>query len=123
MFYNCILETKEKLMAEILSTYRFKGSFTSMEDQDEFITTIGSPTYFCVGMIDIVNSTKTLSRLPPNSSSQFYEIFINFMAKIVHQFNGQILKTMGIVSFFIFQIPAFLTVNLDFYPVLNVAFQ
>ena len=86
-----------------METWSFMNSLnTSLEDQDEFITTIGSPTYFCVGMIDIVNSTKTVSRLPPNSSSQFYEIFINFMAKIVHQFNGQVLKTMGDSLFFYF---------------------
>jgi len=46
-------------------------------------------------MIDIIDSTKTVARLPANKSSRYYEIFLNNMAKVVKQHHGKILKTMG----------------------------
>ena len=63
--------------------------------QDQFIETVGKPTNFCVGIIDIVDSTKTVARLSASQTSKYYQIFLNNMAKIVTKFNGKILKTMG----------------------------
>ena len=64
-------------------------------EEEEFMVAVGKPTYFCVGIIDIVDSTKIVARLSPSKSSKYYEIFLNCMAKIVRQYKGQILKTMG----------------------------
>ena len=66
------------------------------ENEDEFnVSILGSQKQLCVGMIDIVNSTETVSKLPPNKYSSYYEIFLNHMGKIIYHFNGKILKTMG----------------------------
>jgi class 3 adenylate cyclase len=65
------------------------------EPEEAFTVTVGEPTYFCVGIVDIVGSTKTVARLPANKSSRYYEIFLNTMAKTVRQYKGEILKTMG----------------------------
>jgi class 3 adenylate cyclase len=88
---------QEELTNQIL--FGSSGYKQTSEPQDEeegdFMVAVGKPTYFCVGMIDIVDSTKTVARLSPSKSSKYYEIFLNCMAKIVRQYKGQILKTMG----------------------------
>jgi class 3 adenylate cyclase len=95
--YVPTIEPQEDLTNQIL--FGASGSKTSSEPQTEeegdFVEAVGDPTNFCVGIIDIVNSTKIVSRLSPNKASKYYMIFHNHMAKIVHQYNGKILKTMG----------------------------
>lgn len=66
-----------------------------LREEDSLMEPIGKPTSFCVGIVDIVNSTNVVSRLTPLQSSKYYTIFLNHMAKVVGQYNGQILKTMG----------------------------
>ena len=62
---------------------------------DEYVTADKLPKFFCVGIIDIVNSTKTVSKLSQTQASRYYELFLNTMAKSLRHFNTQILKTMG----------------------------
>ena len=62
---------------------------------DKIITAIGKQSYFCVGLVDIVNSTKTVARLQQNKVAQYYEIFLNTMAKTINFCQGKILKIMG----------------------------
>ncbi len=90
------MSLRDELTSKILSSSKTKKVLDSQDEQEEAITAIvGEPTKFCVGIIDMVNSTKIVARLPPNKSSRYYEIFLNNMAKVVRQYNGQVLKTMG----------------------------
>jgi len=89
------MHLKDKLTTEIISSSITPHVLVPQEEQEAFTATVGKPTYFCVGIVDMVNSTKIVARLPPNKSSRYYEIFLNNMAKVVRQYNGQILKTMG----------------------------
>ena len=56
-----------------------KNNWNSIDIQknDKIITAVGKPSYFCVGLVDIVNSTKTVARLQQNKVAQYYEIFLN----------------------------------------------
>ncbi len=86
----------DELTSKILSSSKSQQILDYQDEQEEaFTVTVGKPTYFCVGIVDIVDSTKTVARLPANKSSRYYEIFLNNMAKVVRQYNGQVLKTMG----------------------------
>ncbi len=49
----------------------------------------------CVGVIDMTDSTRISSRLSDDDVSKMYEIFLNFMAKIVRKYNGEIVKNIG----------------------------
>lgn len=49
----------------------------------------------CVCVIDITDSTRISSRLSDDDVSKMYEIFLNFMAKIVHKHNGEVVKNIG----------------------------
>ena len=89
------MHLNDKLTAQIISSSKTQQSLDNQEEDEAFTAIIGKPTYFCVGIVDIVNSTKTVARLPANKSSRYYEIFLNNMAKVVRQHKGKVLKTMG----------------------------
>lgn len=50
---------------------------------------------YCVGFVDIVNSTKISATLTPKKLSKYYEIFLNSMAQIVEKFGGFVIKNIG----------------------------
>jgi len=50
---------------------------------------------YSVGYVDIVNSTKLSASLPPDQLSQYYEIFLNSMSKIIGKFGGKVIKNIG----------------------------
>lgn len=66
-----------------------------LNENENLMEPIGKPTYFCVGIVDIVNSTHTVSKLSPMQSSKYYSIFLNHISKVVNLHKAQILKTMG----------------------------
>lgn len=49
----------------------------------------------CVGVIDMKDSTKISAQLSEEDVTKLYEIFLNFMAKVVLKYNGQVIKTIG----------------------------
>jgi len=89
---------KESLTNIILpdSTYSKKFDLLATNSNEEYVVSmVGTPKYFCVGLIDIIDSTKTVAKLSQNKVSRYYEIFLNTMAKTIGQFSAHILKTMG----------------------------
>jgi len=60
---------------------------------------------YCVGYVDIVNSTKLSAALPPAQLSQYYEIFLNSMSKIIGRFGGKVIKNIGDCLLFYFPHP------------------
>ena len=57
---------------------------------------------YCVGMIDIVNSTKICSNLSDSQTSEFYQIFLNSIGAIVKKFDGTVVKNIGDALLFYF---------------------
>ena len=49
----------------------------------------------CVGVIDIKDSTKISYELSDEDVTKMYDIFLNFMAKIVRKHNGEVIKNIG----------------------------
>ena len=49
----------------------------------------------CVGVIDMSDSTRISSKLSDRDVTKLYEIFLNFMAKIIQKYNGQVVKNIG----------------------------
>ncbi|MBC8516203.1 MAG: HAMP domain-containing protein [Nitrosopumilus sp.] len=49
----------------------------------------------CVGVIDMSDSTRISSKLSDDDVSKMYEIFLNFMAKIVLKHKGEVVKNIG----------------------------
>ena len=50
---------------------------------------------YCVGYVDIVNSTQVSASLPATKLSLYYEIFLNSMSKIIGKLGGKVIKNIG----------------------------
>lgn len=85
---NAVLKKSDSFLKEIILDDKNKN--------DHFeISVFGNQKHVCVGIIDIIDSSKKVANMPINKSAIYYEIFINHMAKIINQFKGKVLKTMG----------------------------
>ncbi len=62
---------------------------------DDIVSFSGTIEYFCVGLVDIVNSTNITSRLSDEKACLYYSIFLNTMAVIVKRFGGIVVKNLG----------------------------
>ena len=49
----------------------------------------------CVGVIDMSDSTRISAKLSDQDVTKLYEIFLNFMAKIIQKYDGQVVKNIG----------------------------
>ena len=49
----------------------------------------------CVGVIDMKDSTKISAKLSDDDVTKLYETFLNFMAKIVQKYDGEVVKNIG----------------------------
>jgi class 3 adenylate cyclase len=72
------------------------------EQRDLLLEFSESKQKCCVGIIDIVNSTKITANLSNKGTSNFYGIFINFMASIIKEFGGVVVKNIGDALLFYF---------------------
>ena len=64
-------------------------------ESDYSISFSSNTENYCVGMVDMINSTKISASLGVNRASKYYEIFLNSMAKLVNRFGGFVIKNMG----------------------------
>lgn len=69
---------------------------------------------YCVGLVDIVNSTKIAAALTQKKLSKYYEIFLNSMAQIVEKYGGFVIKNIGDSLLFYFPDSSKSTNNYDF---------
>lgn len=61
---------------------------------------------YCVGLVDIVNSTKISASLTSKKLSRYYEVFLNSMAQIIEKFGGYVIKNIGDSLLFYFPEPS-----------------
>jgi adenylate cyclase len=57
---------------------------------------------YCIGIVDMVNSTKIAAKLGMKKMSVYYQYFLNLMSKVVIEFDGQIIKNIGDCLLFYF---------------------
>lgn len=50
---------------------------------------------YCVGIVDMIASTKIAASLNQRKLSKYYEIFLNSMAEIIEKFDGYVIKNIG----------------------------
>jgi hypothetical protein len=56
---------------------------------------------YCIGIIDIVNSTnETLKISSPPKSRKYYSLFLNTMSSVINSCNGKVIKNIGDSLFF-----------------------
>jgi class 3 adenylate cyclase len=50
---------------------------------------------YCIGLVDMIDSTKISAGMNEKEWCIYYEIFLNSMAKIISRFHGKVLKNQG----------------------------
>jgi len=50
---------------------------------------------YCVGIVDVVNSTKIISRLPQNKACIYYSVFLNTIGYIAQSHGAKVVKNIG----------------------------
>lgn len=73
----------------------FKIKPVIQEDLDSVIQFSSRCNSFCVGMVDMVNSTAISALLPNSKIINLYSIFLNTMVVAVKRFGGKVVKNVG----------------------------
>ncbi len=79
---------------EPLSTYSLAEK-PQMNNQDYMVAFSGQTKNFCVGLVDIINSTKVSANLHEREWCKYYVVFLNSMTKILKKFGAVPLKNGG----------------------------
>lgn len=69
--------------------------FDSNRSSEYLVSFLTQPSMYCVGIVDMVNSTKITAQIGPIKASRYYQIFLNSMSKIISEFNGSVIKNVG----------------------------
>lgn len=79
-----------------------KNSLTKESNQEQ-INFINFTQQYCIGFIDIINSTQETAKIKdPKKLRKYYSLFLNSMSTILNQYDGKIIKNSGDNLFFYF---------------------
>ena len=84
--------TSEKYSSRINSIELMSFLKTKLEHEISFT---GTTRGYCVGVVDIVNSTAITSKLTNGKMCEYYSIFLNAMSKIAKTYDAVIIKNIG----------------------------
>ncbi len=70
-------------------------TFQRMDAPDYMVAFSGLSKSYCIGIVDMVESTKISAEMNEVEWCKYYEIFLNSMAKILPRFGGTVIKNQG----------------------------
>ncbi len=70
-------------------------TFQKMDTPDYMVAFSGLSKSYCIGIVDMVESTKISAEMNEIEWCKYYEIFLNSMAKILPRFGGAVIKNQG----------------------------
>lgn len=62
---------------------------------DYLVAFSGNTERYCVGLVDMVGSTRTAATIGNKKISAYYQIFLNSMSRILSRFGGFVIKNVG----------------------------
>ena len=75
----------------------------NLTDDNDQIKFINYTQQYCIGIIDIVNSTNETSKISsPPKLRKYYSLFLNTMSSVINNCNGKVIKNIGDSLFFYF---------------------
>ena len=101
------LSSSFDLMAQKLqeSLIEIKGQNNVIKQQEDILLQFSEHSEkYCVGMIDVMNSTRICANLSGSEISEFYKIFLNSIASKIKSFDGIVVKNIGDGLLFYFSI-------------------
>jgi len=94
--YNYVRSRPDNLTNDNLTN----DNLTNDNDQIKFIN---YTQQYCIGIIDIVNSTNETSKISsPPKLRKYYSLFLNTMSSVINNCNGKVIKNIGDSLFFYF---------------------
>ena len=94
--------TSNSSSAGIPRSHTDSNSMTKESNQEQ-INFINFTQQYCIGFIDIINSTQETAKIKdPKKLRKYYSLFLNSMSTILNQYNGKIIKNSGDNLFFYF---------------------
>jgi len=73
----------------------YENTDPDMNPADYMVAFSGNTENYCVGLVDMVNSTKITATIGNGNISRYYQIFLNSMSKILSRFGGFVIKNVG----------------------------
>ncbi len=80
---------------EMLSSNLFGNGAQKNNAPDYLVNFSDQTKSYCVGMVDMVNSTKITHQMSYEQITQYYTIFLNSMGKVLGRFGGVVIKNIG----------------------------
>ncbi|HYF98833.1 MAG TPA: response regulator [Candidatus Saccharimonadales bacterium] len=102
---NTFNKIKKSFIHDSQATKVQKTDEEEVDDKEmrEQINFINFTQQYCIGFIDIINSTQETAKITdPKKLRKYYSLFLNSMSAILHQYNGKIVKNSGDNLFFYF---------------------
>ena len=90
-----IEDSNKPRTSEDSSISKFQEITPKMNNADYLVAFSGLSKSYCVGLVDMVNSTKISSKMNEIDWCRYYEIFLNSMARILPKFGGKVIKNQG----------------------------
>ena len=85
-----------KSSSELLSkSQEVIHSLKTVSSADYTVAFSGQAQSYCVGIVDMINSTRISANMHERDWCKYYAIFLNSMAKILHNFGGVAIKNGG----------------------------
>ena len=82
-------------VSNVQSSENFATMHSSMNISDYMVAFSGQTNSFCVGVVDMCDSTNISSRLPIGKLGRYYQIFLNMMADTLSRSGGRVIKNIG----------------------------
>ena len=76
--------------------------FDPKRSAEYLVSFLTQPSSYCVGIVDMVNSTKITAQIGPLRVSRYYQVFLNSMSKILSRYDGIVIKNVGDCLFYYF---------------------
>lgn len=87
-----------------VQTYEISESPIEKSDSEYCVTFAERKISCCVGIVDMVGSTKLAALLGMKKMPKYYQHFLNLMSKVIIEFDGRIIKNVGDCLLFYFPI-------------------
>ena len=84
-----------KHLDDVDTKYKPSSGKQNLEDGHYNVTFRPETENYCLGMVDMVDSTQISATLGNERMSRYYQIFLNSMSKIINEFDGKVVKNIG----------------------------
>ena len=78
-----------------IQSENFARMHLSMNISDYMVAFSGQTNSYCVGIVDMMDSSKISARLQVGKLGRYYQIFLNMMADTLSRSGGRVIKNIG----------------------------